>query len=88
MAGEEAFPLPLRFNLCEMAHKAEAVHLAQARRDVEHLVMTRRIDFPSRDSALRDKHIDPEPRDKMEACYLRAVHVVPRDLHLGRPLIQ
>jgi hypothetical protein len=68
--------------------RPEAIDLSEGRRDRDHLVMTLRIGFPSRDGALRDKDVNPQPRDEMETHSLRAVHVVPRDLHLVHPMMR
>jgi hypothetical protein len=47
-----------------------------------------RIGFPSDDGAVRNKYVNSQPRDEVEALHLRAVHIIPRDLHTDLPMIR
>ncbi len=87
VASKEAFLLPVSSNLVGMARRVRGCKCSLACRDNDHLVMTLRIDLPSRDGTLRDKHVDPEPRDEMRARSLRPVHVIPGDFHPVHPPI-
>ncbi len=44
-------------------------------------MMTIRISLPSLNGMFRDKDVDPQPQDELEAPRLRAVYVIPGDLH-------
>jgi hypothetical protein len=50
-------------------------------------MMTIRISLPSLDGMFCDKDVDPQPRDELEAPCLRAVYVIPGNLHPIRQVI-
>jgi hypothetical protein len=68
--------------------RPEAVQFSTTRRDMDHLVITIWIGLPSHDGTHRDKDVNPEPCDEIEAHSLRTVHFIPTDLHPVRPMIR
>ena len=78
---------PLNLAWAGWLARTKAVELPEGRRDSNDPMMTIRISLPSLDRIVRDKDVDPEPRDKVEAPCLRAVHVIPGNLHPIRRVI-
>jgi hypothetical protein len=86
--GQEALLLPEVLIFVARLENPKAVHFSKAGRDLDDVVTPRWIHPPVLNGSLRNKHVEPQSTDEMGASYLRAVHVIPRDLHLGRPLGQ
>jgi hypothetical protein len=66
----------------------EGVDLSEGRRDLDDQVLTIRIGLPVFDVALSDKDGDPQSRNEVDPCFIRAAHVIPGDLHPIRPMMR